>query len=118
MGHYIASVVEFGLGPNLAASYFEWSFSEKRPDLSDGGLHLPLVESGLIRFVPPRDSPASTAVTLGGERGDGISDPKRIIIKLHVDWGQASASQVKRVLVDSDGGMSHLATHVDAVLGN
>ena len=42
MGHYIASVVEFGRGPEVAASYFEWSFVEKRPDLSDGGLHLPL----------------------------------------------------------------------------
>ena len=40
MGHYILTVVEFSKGPpcsdrrpNLAASYFEWSFSEKRPDL-------------------------------------------------------------------------------------
>ena len=39
MGHYISSVVEFGKGrprsdrrPNLAASYFEWRSSEKRPD--------------------------------------------------------------------------------------
>ena len=55
MGHYIVSVVEFGRGPNLAASYFEWSFPEKRPDLSDGGLHMPLVESGHIRFAPPRE---------------------------------------------------------------
>ena len=44
MGHYVLSVVEFGKGPprsdrgpNLAASYSEWSFVEKQPDLSDGG---------------------------------------------------------------------------------
>ena len=40
MGHYVQCVLEFGKGPPrlkrgpaLAASYFEWSFSEKRPDL-------------------------------------------------------------------------------------
>ena len=38
-GQYIVRVVEFGRGPHVAASYFEWSFVEKRSDLSDGGLH-------------------------------------------------------------------------------
>ena len=28
VGHYIASVVEFGRGPAVAASYFEWSFAD------------------------------------------------------------------------------------------
>ena len=65
MGHYIVSVVEFGRVPAVAASYFEWSFVEKRPDLSDGGLHLPLKDSGLIRFAPLREFSACAAVTLG-----------------------------------------------------
>ena len=30
MGHHIVSVVEFGRGPEVAASYFEWSFVERR----------------------------------------------------------------------------------------
>ena len=37
MGHYVVSVVEFGRGPNVAASRFGWSVVGKRPDLSDGG---------------------------------------------------------------------------------
>ena len=53
MGHYIVGAAEFGRGPNFAASYSECSFLGKRPGLSDGGLHLPLVESGLLRFAPP-----------------------------------------------------------------
>ena len=80
-GHHIVSVIEFGSGPNFAASFCEWSFLEKRPDLSDGGLHLPLVGSGLIRFVPPQDFSACMAVTLGNARGDGSSDPNKIITK-------------------------------------
>ena len=72
MGHYIVSVVEFGRGPEVAASYFVWSFVEERPDLSDGGLHLPLKESGLIRFAPPKKFSACAAVTLGDAQDDGI----------------------------------------------
>ena len=124
-GDYILSVVEFGTGPprsdrrpSLAASYFEWSFSEERPDLSDGGLHLPHVESGHLRFVPPIEFSASTAATSGDARDDGSSDPEKINLKLRVNWGLASANQLKRVLVDSDGGMSHLANYAVGVLGN
>ena len=65
MGHYIFSAVAIGKGRDLAASYFEWSLVEKRPDLSDGGLHLPITEGGPFRFVPPKEFPACTAVTLG-----------------------------------------------------
>ena len=109
MGNCIVSVVEFGRGPHVAASYFEWSFVEELPDLSDGGLHLPIVESGLIRFSPPREFSACTAVTLGDAQGDGISDPKKISMKLHANWGHASATQLRRELVDSGGGVPHLA---------
>ena len=65
MGHYILSAVALGKWPDLAASYFEWSLVEKRPDLSDGGLHLPITEGGPLRFVTPKEFPACTAVTLG-----------------------------------------------------
>ena len=65
MGHYILSVVALGKGPDLAASYFEWSSVAIRPDLSDGGLHLPTTEGGPLRFAPPKEFPACTAVTLG-----------------------------------------------------
>ena len=63
MGRYVVSVVELGRRPHVAASYFEWSFVEELPDLTDGGLHLPLVGSGLFRFSPPSEFSACTAVT-------------------------------------------------------
>ena len=85
MGHYVLSAVEFGQGPprfdrgpNLAASHFVWSFLQRRPDLSDGGLHLPLTEGGLLRFVPPEEFSACTAAT--SARDGSISGPKEIVI--------------------------------------
>ena len=121
-GHYALCVVEFrrgppriDRGPNLAASYFEWPFAERRPDLLGGGSHFPLVERGLLRFVPPRDFSACTGVTPGAARGDSISDPGEIIAEYHVNWGHVSTSQLKRLLVDSEGGNSYLANFVDDV---
>ena len=37
-------------------------------------------------------------------------------MKLHVNWGHASARERKRVLVDSGGGNSHLGNSADAAL--
>ena len=37
------------------------------------------------------------------------------IMKLHVNWGRASASQLKRILVDSEGGNSYSVNFVDDV---
>ena len=117
------SAVEFGKGrpkrtrdPQFSASYFEWSLIDQRPDLSDGGLHLPLKESGLLRFATPKKFVACTAATLREAQDEGAADPKKIIMKLHANWGHASANQLKRILVDSDSGMSHLVARVDSVL--
>ena len=125
MGHYVMSVVEFGKGrpkrtrgPQFSASYFEWPLMDQRPDLSDGGLHLPLKESGLLRFATPKKFVACAAATLREAQDEGAADPKKIIMKLHANWGHASANQLKRILVDSDSGMSHLVAHVDSVLEN
>ena len=68
-------------------------------------------------MVHPENFSACAAATLGDARDDSISDPKKIITKFHVNWGHASATQLTRELVDSDGGMSQLVTHVDEVLG-
>ena len=37
-------------------------------------------------------------------------------MKLRVNWGRASAKQLRRVLVDSDGDNAHLLTCVDEVM--
>ena len=94
MGHYVLSVVARGRrpscvdrGPNLAASFFEWTLLTKRPDLSTGGLHLPCTDDELLRVVPPENFLASTAVSLGGDaRGDSVSDPRDVVMDLHVNW--------------------------------
>ena len=77
---------------------------------------MPLKGSGLIRFSPPRELSARTVVTLGDAQDDSISDPKKITMKLHANRGYASATQLKRVPVDSAGGMSHLVNQVGQVL--
>ena len=57
-------------------------------------------------------------MTLGDAREDSLSDPKKIITRLRVYWGHASATQLKRVSVDSEGGSSHYVTHDAEGLGN
>ena len=58
-GHCILGVGDSGKGrtgkrkgPTFPVWYSEWAFTDKRPDLSDGGLRLPGKEDGLYRFEP------------------------------------------------------------------
>ena len=44
-----------------------------------------------------------------------LSDTKKIIMKLHADWGRASAHKLKRAPVGSDGRNMHLLTYADEV---
>ena len=44
-------------------------------------------------------------------------DPENLVVKLHVNWGHASAQRFTRVLVDSEGNKMHLITCIDEVLG-
>ena len=55
-------------------------------------------------------------MNLGEARDASISDSKKTITKLHVNWGHAPAPQPKRVLVDSEGGHSHFVNFADEVL--
>ena len=88
----------------------------KRPDSPGGGLRLPSTEDGLFRFVPLKGFSACAGVTLGGALYDSAPDPRKITVELHVNWGHASARQLKRVLADTEAGNSHLVNHVDEVL--
>ena len=56
---------------------------------------------------------ACKAVTFGGVADASLSSPRVIIMKLQVYWGHASAHQLKRVSVDSDGGAMRSANYVD-----
>ena len=90
-------------------------FPDKRPDLSNGGLHLPYTEDGLRQFESPRTIPAYQAATLTDSTHGYLLGPKKIIMTLHVNWGRASSRQLRRVSAGSDGDNVHLLTCVDYV---
>ena len=59
MGRHILSAVDVGRGPSgnargavVSAAYIEWDFSNKRPDLPNGGLHFPYAADGPCQFDP------------------------------------------------------------------
>ena len=107
---------QLGRGPELAASYFEWAFTNKRPNEPNGGLHLQHTEGLPCRFAPPQTFSACGAVTLGDALDGCLSDPEKIIMELHVNWGCAPAPRLHRVLADSGGENVHLVNCVDEVL--
>ena len=60
LGRYVLSVAPPGegrlksvSGPTPSASYFEWVFSKKRPNFTDGGLRPPYEKDGLYQFDFP-----------------------------------------------------------------
>ena len=125
MGRYILSVVEFdgrrggrGRGPNFAASIVERTCTRKRPNSDIRGLRPPSTEDEMCIFTPPRTFPACKAATLGAAPGGTLSNPKKIVTELHVNWGQASDQKNKRVLADSEAGNLYLLRHADADLGH
>ena len=48
---------------------------------------------------------------------DGCWSGPKIIARLRANRGHASGQQLRRVLVDTDGGIMHLLTSVDEILG-
>ena len=67
-------------------------------------------------FTPPQLFSACKAVTLRDAGISETSDPKKIITKLHINWGHFSATQSKRVLVDAKGDTQSSIQHVDDVV--
>ena len=101
IGRYILNVVDFGKdalkkvrGLVVSASYLQWAFAKKRPELSNGGLHLPYTVD------PPHTFPACKAAALGDASDGCPSDPEEIVMQLNVNRGHASAQQLKRVSAD------------------
>ena len=82
MRRYIFSVAEFvgrrgdvARYPSFSASIAEWAFSRKRPNLSDGGIHLLFTEDGTRSLAPPAALLACKAVALGDARDGVLSGP-------------------------------------------
>ena len=68
-----------------------------------------------VPFRTPQLFSACKAVTLKDAGNAEISDPNTLIMKLHINWGHASATQIKRVLVDAEGDTQSLLQHVGEV---
>ena len=77
----------------------------KRPDLSNGGLHLSYSGDGLFRFEYPHIRSACKSVSSGVADGC-LSDPNEIIVELNVRGGRASDQRLKRVSADLVDGVA------------
>ena len=67
-------------------------------------------------FITPQLFSACKAVTLRDVGNAEVSDPNKVIMKFQINWGHASATQIKRVLVDAGGGAQSLIQRVDEVV--
>ena len=100
------------MGTAHSESYFGLAFSNKRPNLANGGLHLLHEKDGLYRFDPPCTFLARTGGTWGGATNSYLSDPKTIITGAQVNGGNASALHVERVFADFDWETAELVNYV------
>ena len=71
---------------------------DKRPDLSDGGLNLPLNEGDLLRFYFPKDTGICSKVSPGVEHVNSAVDSDRLATNCF--------------LMNYDGGRPHLVAHL------
>ena len=90
IGHFYLGVVAPGeerssavRGTEFPSAYFAWASVNKRPNLSDGSMHLPFTGDGLYRFEPLQTFSACKAVTSGDARGGRLADPNKIITRMH-----------------------------------
>ena len=84
--------------------------------MSDGGLHLPYTPDDPYHLGTPLTSAACRAVAFGDAEDGRLTEPRKISMKLHVNWGHASAQQLRRELVDSGEGNANFPTCVDGEL--
>ena len=78
----------------------------KRPNFPNDGLRLLHTADGRYQLESHYTFAASRAVASGDTLGPGAAWPKKVAMKLRVDWGHASSRRMKRVLGDA-GGNSH-----------
>ena len=67
--------------------------------------------SAPANFTPPQLFSACNAVTLRGAGNAEVPDPNKVVMKLHINWGHASATQIKRVLGDAERSNMRPLTH-------
>ena len=90
---------------------------KRRQNLSNDGLYLPCTADGMRFFEPPSGLIGDQSCYLCGAQGTDVPpNLKKVVARLRVNWGHASAQQFKRVPADSDQGNLHLSNCVDAAL--
>ena len=67
------------------------------------GLHFPRTADDHYKFEPPSTSAARKVVALGDALNPGVSEPKKVAMKLHLNWVQASGHHLERAPVDAGG---------------
>ena len=66
-----------------------------------GGIFFPDIEASLNKLAPPGHSEVCEPAPLKGARESDVTNAKNDALKLHLNWGHASAHQLKRFLVES-----------------
>ena len=121
-------------GPSLTLPYLEMKQFETS-GLHPGGEFLPPLRLGglspepktIVSQVPSVQEPvdkcnalpihtALTSTALGDALHGAKTDPKEIVRRLHVNWGHASAQQLKRTMAEADDKAGILIPPVDDVV--
>ena len=111
VGRDFLSVADFPQQP-YSASLFAWAPKTREARLRDlmrnGGFRWVEEPQAPARpvsdvFAPPQLFSACNAATLQDAGNADTSDREKTIMKLHLNWGHASATQFKRVMVDAEG---------------
>ena len=95
VGRFVLSAVDFHEDPSRSASRCPEALAsffhmvQKASYLSGGGLHSPNTSGGLYGFETPLTFAACKAVSLGGAEDGCLTDPQKIDMKSHVNWGYA-----------------------------
>ena len=105
-----ARAVDFARGPLVSASYFEWAFTNTRPDFLEGGPICSTPKLACISLNPIARSRPVMRQPWGHRRRVCPPAPNQIVMRLHANWGHA-----KRAPADSDVDNMHLLTCVDEV---
>ena len=78
-------------------------------------MHFQHRQDGLYQPELPTSFPACKEAELGGALDPGVSDQEKIVMKLRVVWGHASAQHMKLNPSDADGDNQRLLARAGEV---
>ena len=73
------------------------------PEIANWRDTSPDFEGGLYKFAPSKHFDVRKAVALNDVVDANGAEGKKIGLKLRLDWGHASAHQLKQISVDAEG---------------